>query len=400
MTHAAKISRGLRLAACAALAGLALTACGASGDQTSGPGVSVTLPAQTYRESAGVLTSGNVAEAVLLGRLDQPETSSTLFNHTVSPDGTRLIALNNEEVLAWDLLTGELAFRTARLDAVRAYYSPDKTELFTVAPSGRVIIYNADSGAENYAFIGHPEYNNIVAYDPLAGIAAFGGRNGVVRVWDLIGRRALAEINAHGADITALALSNAGDLLLTTGLDDSARLWRWADRTQIGMLSLDDLQVYRAVFAPDDSQVALGSQVDIRLWSTVDDSLTRRLAVPAGGAVDILGYSPAGSYLIGGNPGSGAQVWNPVTNSPVAALPELVGSQVSADFSPDGDLLLTSVLDGEVAVYNLPAASNGSIPRGAFQTGDAQIFAVEWTSDSRLILMFDATGPVYVWGVG
>jgi WD40 repeat protein len=403
MMEAAKISARVHVLS-AGLALLVLAGCGGSSEPTAIPpgvrGISATLPARTYRESAGVLTAENVAQASLLGRLDQPEDSSTLFSHTVSPDGTRLIALNNEEVLAWDLLTGDLAFRTARLNAVRAFYSPDKTEVFTVAPDGRVIAYNADTGAENYAFNAHPAYNNGFAYDALAGIAAFGGTNGIVRVWDLLERRALAEIEAHTDNITALALSNRGDLLLTAGADNYARLWRWADRVQTGQLALDDLLVYRAAFSPDDAQVALGSEADIRLWSAADASQTRRLTVPTGGAVDILAYSPAGSYLIGGNPVNGAQIWNPVTSSPVAALPDLTGNQVSVDFSPDGDLLLASVIGGDVAVYNIPAATDSSMPRGAFNTGNAQIFAVEWTSDSRLILMFDASGPVYVWGVG
>ena len=30
----------------------------------------------------------------------------------------------------------------------------------------------------------------------------------------------------------------------------------------------------------------------------------------------------------------------------------------------------------------------------------AAIYAVEWTDDGRLLLLFDASGPVYVWGLG
>ncbi len=378
-----------------------LAACAGAGGPTPNPNVRnlrPTLEAPAYRQSATLITPENIASAQLLGRLDQPELPSTLFAHTVSPDGTRLVGLNNEEILAWDLLTGELVFHTARLDAVNAFYSPDKTEIYTVTAAGQVVIYDADSGAERGAMQVHEHYNNVLAYEPFTGRAAFAGDNGAIRVWDLLERRALVEINAHSGGITTLAFSEDGARLASAGRDDRARLWDWQERTLLGELNLENLPVQRMQFSPDGAQVALGSQSDVRLWSTVDASLTRRLVAPAGGAGQVL-YSPSGRYLAAGSAAGGLQVWNPVSTVEIGLLP-LTGARLSADFAPEGDLLVASTLGEGAAVFNLPGAENGQIPRGELSLPGSTIFAVEWTDDSRLILLFDAGGQVYVMGVG
>jgi len=378
-----------------------LSACGGNSSEQN-PGVRnlrPTLVAPAYIQSAAPITAENIASVQLLGRLDQPETPSTLFAHTISPDGTRLVALNNEEILAWDLLSGELVFRTARLNAVNAFYSPDKTEIYTVSPSGRVVAYDADTGAERSAMQVHDRYNNLLAYDAPTGRAAFAGEDGAIRVWDLLERQALVEINAHSGSITVLAFSNDGTLLASAGLDGIARLWNWQTRTQLGELNLENLLVYRMQFSPDDAQVALGSQSDVRLWSTVDASLTRRLAAPTGGVQQVLLYAPSGRYLAVGNPTGGLQIWNPVSMLETGLI-ELTGAQLSADFAPEGDLLVASTLGEGGAVFNLPEAENGQVPRGELSLPGSAIFAVEWTDDSRLILLFDASGQVYVMGVG
>jgi WD40 repeat protein len=385
----------------AALCLLLITAaCSPAEVSVNGPRANAaTLPAPAYVPSAAVITLENVESVRLLGRLDQPETLSTLFAHTISPDGTRLVALNNDEILAWDLLTGALAFRTARLDAVDAFYSPDKTEIFTAAPSGRVVVYDADSGAERASMQVHDDYGNQMAYDAGSGRAAFAGRDGRVRVWDLVERRALAELEAHRGDLSAMAFSDDGALLVTAGLDVMARLWDWQTRTMRAELPLENLLVGAVAFAPSGTQVALGSGSDVRLWSTGDAAQTRRLVAPRGGAAEVLLYSPTGAFLVGGNGTAGLRVWNPVLTTEVGLLP-VTGEALSADFSPDGTMLLTSSISDGASVFAMGRAADGEIPRGQLDVQGAGIFASDWTDDGRLLLLFDATGPVYVWGIG
>jgi WD40 repeat protein len=383
---------------CAAL--LVLAACASEATPQDAPPQRnpPTIEAPGWREAVEPITAENAANVALLGRLDQPETSSTLFEHTISPDATRLAALNNEEILAWDLLTGELVFRTARNDATRLFYSSDKTELYAVNPNGVVLILDAETGSTDNTLNGHNAYASVVAFDPENDRMALGGTDGTVKVWDMFERQSLITIDAHTAPITALAFSADGTQLATTSGDGAARVWDWQNGQQVDELDMEESLPQRLAFAPDGEQVSLGSEQGAQLWSLTDPAQTRPLAIE-GGATQILMYAPNGEFLIGGSRTGGLTLWNPDNGVRLGALPEVRGNQISADFSPDSAMLITSALGDTVSLWNLAQATQ-QIARAELPVNVEQIYAAEWTDDGRLLLLFDATGPVYAWGIG
>lgn len=353
---------------------------------------------QVVAESAVPVTAGNATQIALLGRLDQPETPSTLFDHTVSPDGTRLAALNNEEILAWDLLTGQIVFHTARASATRLFYASDKTELYAVDPNALVQVLDAGTGSTLTSFQAHNRYGGLIAFDPDNDRLAFGGQDGTVKVWDLFERQSMITLNAHTTPITALGFSGDGLRLATASGDGFLRLWQWEDGEQVAALAIVDEAPQRLAVSPDGSQVVYATSEGIWLWRVAEGSGTPLTL--EGGTNPLLLYSNDGRLLLIGTRSTGLALWNAETLQRMGALAEVQGSQVSAEFSPDSQLLLTSAFGGGVALWNLAQTSADTLNRATLPTGAAQIYAVAWTDDSRLLLLFDATGPVYVWGVG
>src|SRR4051812_48711478 len=74
-----------------------------------------TLPPPAWVPVAQEIKLANVTNIAYLGRLDAKSTPSTVFAYAFSPDGSRLVGLNNEQLIGWDLVTGKLLFNTARL---------------------------------------------------------------------------------------------------------------------------------------------------------------------------------------------------------------------------------------------------------------------------------------------
>ncbi|MEO8393364.1 MAG: hypothetical protein ABI700_10270, partial [Chloroflexota bacterium] len=360
----------------------------------------VDAPAQ-FVEAQQPVTVNNVANLKYLGRLDQPNTTSSIFSQAVSPDATRLVALNNEQVLAWNLLTGALIFQTSRIDATRVFYSSDKTEVYTVDPQGLVTVLDANSGAEKTSFPGNPNYNNSLAYSPDDGWMALGGSDGTIKVWDTYQRRSLTTINAHTGAVSALAFSTDGDQLSSGGSDALVRVWHWNDRKLLAETKLDaPISILALAFAPDSSYVAVGTDQDARLWSQSKTDQVYVLDTGRGGASAVLKFSPDGRYLLAGNQSAGLSLWNITNGTLTARLPDTQGDTLSSSFSPDGNLLLTSVLNGKVSLWNLVQVSGQTINQATLQVGTQQILDVNWTVDSRLLMFFDASGAIYLWGVG
>ena len=175
-----------------------LAACSTATPTPGVPQNPPTLAAPTqFAEADTPISLNNVANLRYLGRLDQPGKLSTIFAYALSPDATRLVGLNNEELLAWDLLTGKVIFETARGAVTRVFYASDKTEIYGTSADGTVGVYDANSGALKTTFAGNGD-STAVAFSADAGWLAVGANDGTIKVWDSYARQLLATLASHG----------------------------------------------------------------------------------------------------------------------------------------------------------------------------------------------------------
>lgn len=360
-----------------------------------------TLVAPTrFVEAQQPVTLANVDQIKYLGRLDPPDQLSSLFSDALSPDATRLVALNNEQVLAWNLLDGSLIFQTSRADVTRVFYAPDKTEIYGLDTNGQVSVFAANTGAITTTFRGSSSFNGTAAYAPDAGWLALGGADGTVKVWDTYARQSLVTINAHGTALAALAFSSDGETLATAGADGVVRLWRWRDRALSAETTLATPIVIRQLaFAPDGGYVGIGTNQDARLWPQDGSGRVFVLDTGRGGAAQVLSFAPDGRSLLAGNQDAGLSLWDLAGGKLTARLPDTQGETVAAAYAPDGQLLLTAVMNGKVALWNLAQLAGDTLNQAELHLGTQQILDAKWTSDSRLLLFFDAVGAVYLWGI-
>jgi WD40 repeat protein len=384
-----------------------LAACAGSGapipTQTplqSGREAAPLQPPPPWIEPAAVITRDNVAEIQLLGRLDTTGRASTVFAYAFSPDATQLAALNNDQFLLWDVITGQLMANTARQGASFIFFAPDKSEIYTVDSDGIALIYDASIGRVKSDLRAHPDFNGAADFHHDKGWIVLGGVDGSVKVWDPLDRISLVTIDAHQREINWVLFSPDGDLLATSGEEGIVTVWNWREREEITTINNAGRVPVRGAFSPDGAHLALGMDSTIDVWSLSDGERVRTLETGRGGSSDTLMYSPDGRYLINGGAIPDMLVWDAQSGELVARLPGIGGNRTSAVFSPDGDLLLVSVLDGPVTLWDMTSISDEAVVRADLQVGTNRVLYVDWTDDGFLMLFFDALGPIYVWGIG
>ena len=134
------------------------------------------------------------------------------------------------------------------------------------------------------------------------------------------------------------------------------------------------------------------------------DSYELRYEFRSGGdsgvANDVLKFSPDGQYLVHGGLMPDMLIWNIETGARVAVLPNVGGNRVSAAFSPDSQMMITTVLDGAASVWDLTSVTDETIVSAGLEVETNRIIFVEWSADGFVMLFFDAVGPIYVWGIG
>ncbi|MDX2162140.1 MAG: hypothetical protein SF162_12500 [bacterium] len=394
--------RRLRRGIVTGLTALILIGCAAAPDDPA-PRNIPTLNAPAWRDSAAPITLETVPAIRLLGRLDQAGAPATVFAHTVSPDGLNLAGLTEQDVIGWDLLTGARTFVNTRFETTHIGYASDKAELYGIDGSGDLRVLDAGTGVETTRANGHLAYAGVFAFAPDHDLIALGGMDGTIKVWDMIARESRITFDAGGAAISALAFDAAAGQLASADAQGRVRVWAWAAGELIHdwrnvLLGTQPIITTAFAFSPDGAYLSAVNNTDVRRWS-LDGAPSQSLRLNAGDRSPVLVYSPDGSQIVTGSATDGLALWDALTPALITPLPGTGGVRMDAAFSPDGTMLVTTALEGQVTLWNLTLTDSSEAARFEMPVPTRTILDVTWTADGRLIVMFDANGAVYVWGI-
>jgi WD40 repeat protein len=192
---------------------------------------------------------------------------------------------------------------------------------------------------------------------PRAGFVKIGGQylvaasdidGSTVNMWDVSSLKAMKPID-NSAEITALAPSRDGRLLVTAGMDDRIKVWNLATRSVERTIDLPRRkgeEVGLLALSPDASLCASGGMVSSTYLHYLNKDPVRSVLVREGGpnsenlGDDILCFSPDGTRLLQGAMGN---AWVSIRNLTTPAeetsvmFPEPVAT---AMFSKDGKRII------------------------------------------------------------
>ncbi len=364
------------------------------------PTVTPLPPTPAWRQPAEVISVDNVQRLSLLGRLDAPPPPSTVFAHAVSPDGTRLAALNNDLLVTWELVTGEIVFSQSRQGANGVFYSPDKDELYTLYPDGTIAIHDPNDGTIKATLRGHETYGGMYAYSAPYGLLALGGTDGTVKVWDMFARVARATLTDDLATLPdSLAFTPDGTQIAVANPVGLIRLWNWETRENVQTFEPQPTRYSRMAFSADRVYLAAAAGPVVVVWDVQTGNVLHFFEVGEGGANAILHFYQDTHLLFTGGLAPDIRLWNTDAGAVLALLQETGGDQAALALAPDGALALTTGYQERAILWNLAGLEQGSLARGSFEPNNPNLFNAAWTDDGFLLLLLDSRGPIEVWGV-
>src|SRR5262249_20797365 len=98
-----------------------------------------------------------------------------------------------------------------------------------------------------------------VAYHPKKPLAASGGADHLIHLWNSETLREEGVLAGHAAPVGCLAFSPSGAQLISGGEDNTLRLWDLRQRRQIRKFSGNNGAVSAVAFSPDGRLVLAGS---------------------------------------------------------------------------------------------------------------------------------------------
>ena len=279
-----------------------------------------------------------------------------------SPDGS-LVASGRDDgtVRLWEVASGDpygepLTGHSEGISSVA--FSPAGAQLVAAAGwEGAVLRWDlGEVATDPDPLLGPTDDGTSVLLSTDGSLAASGGEDGAVRLWDVVRGEARGELRAdEGTWVSGLAFSPDGSLLAT--IDDEAgtvRLWDVASGEPRGELRDEGTWVSALAFSPDGSLVAAAGDDGVVLLDVASGEPRGELR-DEGTWVSALAFSPDGTLLAAGDDEAGTvQLWDVASGEPRGELRADEATSVwTVGFSPDGSLVAAAGGDGVVRLWDV-----------------------------------------------
>jgi WD40 repeat protein len=260
---------------------------------------------------------------------------------------------------------------------------------------------------------GHADQLTSMALSPDGKLLVTGSDDKTVRLWQFESGKELRALRGSATFVLSVAISADGRRVLSgsggefrnrrfsPGSDRSVRLWDVETGKELLKLEGHRQPVWCVKFLPDGRSAISISEGEARLWDLTRGREMRRFGGHCSGQGVAL--SPDGKLLVTGSyPENSARLWEVETGR---LIRELVGNRAQirgADFSPDGKLLLTGggdfVRGGGDTTLRIWDVTTGKELR--LMSGDTQlVWCVAFSPDGRKALSGGVEGIVRLWDV-
>jgi WD40 repeat protein len=249
-----------------------------------------------------------------------------------------------------------------------------------------VRIWDAAGGPPLATLTGHRGAVYGARFSPDDLTIASAGDDGV-RLWDARSGGQIRAIDPGGSKVNYVAWHPDGSRLVAAG-DDGVAAVSWAATGQRALSLTGDgiYPVYGAEFTPSGAALVTSAEDNTtRVWDAESGRLRARYLDPDGPyrtAFDRTGQRAVSvTFMVS------AKVWRLDTGKPVTDLVGHVGDVLSANWSPDGDFIVTSGADGTARIWD----SDGGEVLAILHAGGVA-WAASFSPDGRRVLTAGSEG--------
>lgn len=362
-----------------------------------------TLSAVVWRKAGEAVTLANAPRIELLGTLIKHEASVNQIDF--SPDSRRMLTLDGVGTgYLWDMETGATRFTIAETSALYAAFNADGSQVISAMTDGTLQFLTTADGLVASTVQANPGGVLAMAISADRTRLATGGPRGDILIWDLATRGMVRRIDLkRPIGMVALAFSPDGTLLASATSDQVLHTWAVESGAQVAINAQLPSPVNRLLFTPDGAMLMAASERVV--YVTAPTTLAVRWQITGRDQDSGAGMaiSPDSKLLALGSTGETLAVWSLLTGKEQVILLEQQRTGSSLAFSPNGELLLNTLLLANQGSFVWSVASflddDPKVQGKNFNKALNGILLGVWSPDGRYIVLADGSGGLYLWGV-
>jgi WD40 repeat protein/serine/threonine protein kinase len=282
----------------------------------------------------------------------------------------------------WDARTDALLLTLSSHEADLTSIGFDRTvrRVATASINGQVIVWHVSDGTVALRIKTGDSAVNDLAFSPDDRFIATVMSNGDLALWNAeTGSLVYRLESAHGRGALSVDFSQDGELIVTAGRDNMARVWEAANGEQYVSMRHDN-RVNRAVFSYDNTMIATASsRGHVQIWDVEAGKRIARLT-EAPERFQSVAFDPRAKLVAAATADNTVVVWDLDSKIELSRMLGHTDQVMSVSFSPTGSRILTASLDGTARVW-----STGNIERQVIQFGNELTSARFLPGSDRLI---------------
>ncbi|OUL28998.1 hypothetical protein BV378_06845 [Nostoc sp. RF31YmG] len=159
-------------------------------------------------------------------------------------------------------------------------------------------------------------------------------------------------LSGHTAPIRTIALSADGQILASSGDDQTIKVWNPTNGVLLATFKGNSEGVHSVAITPDGQALASASyDKTIKLWEPKTGKLIRTLTGHTNQVTKVV-FSPDGKTLVSASYDKTIKLWNPKTGQLIRSLkPGKISTAIV--ISPDSKTLFSGLEDGRIQLWNL-----------------------------------------------
>lgn len=270
--------------------------------------------------------------------------------------------------------------------------SPDGQLAASGGLDDTIRVWNLTSGQLLRTLTGHTKAVNCLTFTPDGQSLISGSDDDTIRVWQVSTGKLLKTLTGHSRDVNAVTVHADGYLLASGSEDRTVRLWNLTTGEVMRVLTGLAGMVRSVAISPDAQTIASGGlDNQIKLWSLKTGEQTRTFG--HFNVVNSVVFHPNGKTLISSSKDKTIKVWDLTKGELKQTLTGHSDSVNAIALNANGKKLVSGSSDKSVRLWNLEAGTLN----GTFSEHTSAVNAIAMSPDGRLVASGSSDNTVKIW---